>query len=100
MAQSAPSIMIFRGGSEMRDVAYPYPKATAQNCHEHNVHSWVTEASELGLAIGHWPATIKTDLGNGMEFIMHSHDRTLDGDLAGVRYIQNCGCLKLLVIND
>lgn len=84
----------------MRQVTYPYPKATVQNCTEHEPHSWVTEACELGLEVGHWPASIKTDLGNGMEFLMHSHDRTPDGDLAGVRYIQLNGCLKLLVIND
>jgi hypothetical protein len=83
----------------MRDVT-DKPLATAQNCHEHSVHHWVTEASELGLAVGDWPMKIDTNLGNGQPFFMARIGRTDDGDLAGVRYLQGNGCLRLLVIND
>jgi hypothetical protein len=83
----------------VRDIAYPYPKATVQNCQEHEPGSWVTEAAELGLEVGEWPIHIKTDLGNGMDFVKRSHDLTPSGDLAGVRYTQGNG-VTLLVIND
>jgi|HubBroStandDraft_6_1064221.scaffolds.fasta_scaffold00530_22 hypothetical protein len=83
----------------MRDVAYPYPKATVQNCSEHELHYWVTEASDLGLPVGSFPPQIATDLGNGQPFIYGYADMN-EGDVAGVHYYQCNGVLGLLVIND
>lgn len=81
-------------------------KITALNAFEHDVHRWTAEASEIGLtaermSVEGWPASIQTDLGNGLPFVVEGEpDITPSGDLAGVRYRQQYGCISLLLIND
>ena len=76
------------------------PMVTRDNAFESEVHRWVTEASDLGLAPGDWPLSLNTDLGNGQPFYLTGADKTAGGDLAGARYRQGLGILTLLVIND
>lgn len=76
------------------------PRITRDNAFESEVHRWVTEASDLGLAVGHWPLSIDTGLGNGQPFYLTGADKTADGDLAGARYRQGLGILTLLIVND
>jgi hypothetical protein len=80
-------------------------KVTRHNAHEHEVHRWTAEASDIGLTMevmarDGWPASLQTDLGNGMPFTAVGRDLTPGGDLAGVRYRQQFGCISLLLIND
>jgi hypothetical protein len=81
-------------------------KITTLNAFEHDVHRWTAEASDVGLTAARigaegWPASIQTDLGNGLPFIaVGPPDLTPSGDLAGVRYRQANGCISLLLIND
>jgi hypothetical protein len=67
--------------------------------HEFETHRYSADASTLGIAPGKWPASIHTDLGNGMPFMMDHHE-VKDGDLMWVRYHQANGCITLLVYND
>lgn len=66
---------------------------------EHEVHQFVTEASDLGLRAGTWPERIETTLGNGLDFI-RTAKRVVDGDLIYVRYVQANGCISLKIFND
>jgi hypothetical protein len=80
-------------------------KITRFNAHEYEVHRFTAEASDIGLTAAlmareGWPATLQTDLGNGQPFVATGRDFTPGGDLAGVRYSQQFGCISLLLIND
>lgn len=61
-------------------------------------HSYVVDASELGLKPGEWPGVLDfgTDFGNGQLFLL---DRAA-GVNAGAKYKQVLGCLTLTVFND
>lgn len=63
---------------------------------ETETHKFIVDASVLGLAPGHWPKTLETDLGNGLPF---KRVRALPDD-AGVLYCQEFGCIQLTVLND
>jgi hypothetical protein len=76
------------------------PTITRDNAFESDLHRWVTEASDLGLAPGDFPLSFNTTLGNGQPFYLSGGDKTAGGDIAGVRYRQGNGILSLLVIND
>jgi hypothetical protein len=67
---------------------------TRNDAFETDVHTFVTEASTLGLAPGVWPPFMLTDLGNGKPFVLE----TCRGDVR--IYRQVFGCIFLHVLND
>ena len=65
------------------------------NATESKWHAWATEASELGLPVGQWPASLDTTLGNKLPF---TFDKFIhDGQVA--IYKQQFGALVLTVFN-
>lgn len=66
---------------------------------EYEPHKFEVEASELGLRPGEWPATLLTDLGNGQPLTLHKK-LTSWGDLEGLVYHQQFGCIELVIHND
>lgn len=60
---------------------------------------YVAFASDIGIAPGHFPNTIDTNLGNGLQFVAVGHDVEKD-ELLSVSYKQGLGCVTLLVFND
>lgn len=66
---------------------------------ETQLHHFVAEASTIGLPPGTFPHRLDVDIGNGRPFYRsYSVDR--DGDLTGVVYRQEFGCVELHVFND
>lgn len=61
-------------------------------------HSYVTEASDLGLR--GWPKSLDTDEGNGQPLIAINIERDVEGDIQFVVYRQQFGCIQLHVFND
>lgn len=56
---------------------------------------FATDASQLGLPPGRWPANIEvTGLGNGRPFQM------TDINEAKATYVQEFGCLTIMIFND
>lgn len=74
--------------------------ATYTNTHECSDYAHVTDASQLGLPPGEWPATIETEMGNQMPFTRSAVSRTDDGEIVEVIYRQQFGILRLHVFND
>lgn len=70
-------------------------RVTKHNASETSLHTFVTEASTLGLPPGKFPRTIETDLGNGQPF----HYQFTNGDGALV-YFQALGIITLHLLND
>lgn len=66
---------------------------------EHEPHEFIAEASDVGLMVGEWPASVDLPVGNGMPFIRTSK-KVRDGDLLWVTYVQANGCVKLRIFND
>jgi hypothetical protein len=66
---------------------------------EIKVHTFVTEASTIGLRPGEWPERIDTELGNGQPLLRGQPDLE-DGEIRGVRYRQAHGCIAVLIVND
>lgn len=62
-----------------------------------NPHRFVAEASQLRLAVGHFPNTIAADagIGNGLPFVRRA--RREDG---GYDYEQMLGCIVVRIFND
>lgn len=58
-----------------------------------------TEASCIELDPGQWPITIPTRMGNGEPLRRY---RTIyeGGELIGVLYVQDFGCVRVTVAND
>lgn len=69
-------------------------KVDQGNATEDRFHNWVTEASTLGLKPGEIASSIETTLGNRQPFLV----MRIDEDR--VTYLQDCGCLMLIVLND
>lgn len=69
-------------------------RVNADNAREFEPHKFSAFASDLGLAPGQWPATLSTDLGNGNPFLI-SHN---NGE--GYVYLQQLGCIRLVIFND
>lgn len=67
-----------------------------RNAEEYSLHHFVTESSALQLLPSEWPRRIKTDLGNGQDFLFRSLEA--NGEIA--RYEQGNGCLRLSIYND
>jgi hypothetical protein len=65
------------------------------NANESNWMNWAAEASELGLPVGHWPASLDTTLGNKLPF---TFDKFIHDSQAAV-YKQQFGALVLTVFN-
>jgi hypothetical protein len=61
---------------------------------ETELHTFVTEASDLGWPPGEWPNKVETDMGNGRPFLLWS--ATQDYRL----YRQSNGIIVLRVLND
>ena len=59
-------------------------------------HRFVTDASDICCRVGFAPRRIRTDLGNGQDFIFAE----MDADHRYVKYVQNAGCCTLIVYND
>ncbi len=62
--------------------------------HEYESGKFVTEASALGLGPGVFPATLQTNLGNGLNFVAYKKSPEK------VVYRQELGSLLLTVFND
>ncbi len=62
-----------------------------------SIGRFFAEASDLELAPGEWPASIPTDLGNGMPFFVYQDTRAEDDC---VLYRQELNTLFLLIRND
>jgi hypothetical protein len=69
-------------------------KITAAHATEDKLHKWGADASDLRWPPGHFPQTLETDLGNGLELFLVE----LDEDRAV--YHQRFGCITLTVWND
>jgi hypothetical protein len=67
---------------------------TTANATEGGIHDWSADASDLGWPAGYWPRTVRTQLGNGLSFVLS----TVTADRA--TYRQTAGCLLLTVWND
>lgn len=74
---------------------------------EDRPHNFVTEASTLSAIVPEfrtgWPLEIETKLGNGRPFLRHARcyrDPNTATELLYVRYVQDCGCIELVVYND
>lgn len=70
---------------------------------EHSIHHFTAFASDLYDAVPElrsgFPRTIKTSLGNRKPFRAVSK-KMRDGDVLYVRYVQDFGCIELLIYND
>lgn len=57
-------------------------------------HRFATDASDLAFRIGFAPRRMRTNLGNGRDFIMQTinHEKAV--------YQQDGGCVQLIVFND
>jgi hypothetical protein len=71
----------------------------AGNATEYKVHTWVAEASDLGIAPGFVPAKLRTTLGNEQPFLLVASVAVHDG-ADRFLYRQGNGCLELVVYND
>lgn len=70
------------------------------NVSEVEPHTFVTEASDLGLRPGEWPQFLTTNLGNGLRLVRSTKKLDADGDLLWVTYHQAAGCIRLRIFND
>lgn len=73
---------------------------TNENADEVDVHRFASEASDLRLKPGEWPAQLQTNLGNGLPFIQVGQIISPAGEFGGCRYRQANGCISLSVFND
>lgn len=73
---------------------------TYADVHEDEVHKFSAFASDLGLRAGQWPELLDTDIGNRQPLIRSSKKVTDSGDLAYVRYVQQFGCVAVIIHND
>lgn len=73
---------------------------TTEHVTETAPHEFTGEASTLGMSPGHFPAMLKTDLGNGLPLLRQRGERNRDGELVVVHYKQECGCVTLKIFND
>jgi hypothetical protein len=67
---------------------------------ESGPHTFVAEASDLGMRPGEWPITIQTDLGNGLDFVIVDSTKDRDGGVLSVFYRQSGGCTTLKIFHD
>jgi hypothetical protein len=58
------------------------------------LHSFYSDASDLGFAVGSWPKSVSTDMGNGLPFLLWSVS-----DECAI-YRQSNGVIVLRVFND
>jgi hypothetical protein len=72
---------------------------THDHVHQHEPFQFSTEASNLRLKPGQWPSFIRTDMGNGLDFLLR-HYELRDGEMLWCDYIQANGCITLRVFND
>jgi hypothetical protein len=77
---------------------HPWFDVTYAQCHEHEAHHFVTEASDLQLK--GFPGKLTTDMGNKQPFYRTSVERDDEGDLVCANYRQEFGCITLRVYND
>ena len=63
---------------------------------EINPHHFVTDASDINFRVGFAPRRIRTNLGNGMDFMF----KFMDKEHRFVVYEQIGGCTTLKVFND
>lgn len=70
------------------------------NASEHEVHKFVSFASDIGLRAGQWPEKLETTLGNKQPFVRVRKKLDTEGDLQYVVYEQALGCCSLRVYND
>jgi hypothetical protein len=62
---------------------------------------YTTEASTAGLPPCTWPEGVTVPgLGNGLVFMRDRIWRSDDGDLLGIEYRQQLGCLSIMILND
>jgi len=67
---------------------------TANDVTEVDAHEFVTEASDLGWPVGKFLRVIKTDIGNGLPFML------VGGTPDKMEYMQANGCTSLTIFND
>lgn len=72
---------------------------TRDNAQEQFVHGWAACASDIGLPVGEWPASIPTTLGNRQPFLRVRIEREGD-EVWAVHYRQALGCISLAIFND
>lgn len=72
---------------------------THDNADEFETHRFSAMASDLGLPVGMFPASLQTTLGNRMPLLRQTK-RVSDGDLLWVTYQQANGCIQLRIFND
>lgn len=63
-------------------------------------HTFSCFASDVDEFRKGFPKSVKTNIGNGRPFIAHSKKVNSNGDIERVRYIQEFGCVTLVVYND
>lgn len=66
----------------------------AEQLQEVEPFSFIAEASSLGFAMGEWPKSLATNVGNQAPFILTE----LTEEKA--KYVQCFGCVRLTVFND
>jgi hypothetical protein len=75
---------------KMREVRDP-PTVSHTDALEMTPHHFVAEASEIGLPVGVFPPTLRTDIGNGQPFVRVNARCDAEGDIWEVVYRQLLG---------